>query len=203
MAKIEEIESELAEATNERDALEADMGDLLIAGGDKAKGAALNKKLKAAQSRVDELVASHAAVRKALEAAAVREQATAEREAQEALERRVRDAEADHGELIKRAAAADAAYEAFNQALADLGAACDQFCDNYGAMSLNRNRVSVMRTRGWNGQILANFRNHGERHFRNFLNQQGVKPAGSGTLKTIEGMMPTFAEIMTPRKRGS
>jgi chromosome segregation ATPase len=202
MAKIEEIESELAEATKERDALEAEMGELLIAGGDKAKGSALNKKLKAAQARVDELVASHAAVRKALDAAAAREQAKAEREAQEALEKRVKDAEADHGEVLKRAAAADAAFEALNQALSDLGAACDQFCDNYGSLSLNRSRVSVMRNRGWNGQVLANFRNHGERHFRNFLNQQGLRPAGSGILKTVESMMPTFAEIMTPRKRG-
>lgn len=196
---IEEIEADLAAAIEERDRLQGELGDMLLSdSGD--KGAAVTRKLQKAQAKVEETERKVAALIAAQEAAKRAAVEREERQAQEALERLLREAQADHGELMRKAAAADAAFDDFNQALSDLAGACDDFVDRYRELNFQRNEVAVLRLRGWNGQILANLKNHGERSFRNFLQQQNIKPTGSGKKVTISQRMPEFSRLLTGRE---
>ncbi len=196
----EELETAHGAAKEERDKLQAQLGDVLLSGeDDRAKGSSLTKQLQKAQAKLDEVEYALAAVSRAEEAAQKAAVEKEEREAQEALERMLNDARTDHAELMRRAEEADAAFDAFNQALADLGGACDDFLDRYRPLNFQKNEVSVMRLRGWNGQVLSNFKNHGERSFRNFLQQLNIRPTGTGSKVSIAQRIPEFSRLMTGR----
>lgn len=199
----ENIEAARKVALQELEELQAELGEHLLSGGDKSSGSALTKKVQKAKAQLEEIEATATAIAQANDRAEKAARERAEREAQEALERLLQDARADHGELKRKAAAADTAFEAFNQALSDLGGACDDFAERYSELNFQRNGIAILRLRSWNGQILANFKNFGERSFRNFLQQQNIKPTGSGRKITISDAIPDFPRLLVGKNRNT
>lgn len=195
----DELEMQLAEARAVRDAANAEVGRLLLDGKDKAKGAAATKALKAAQAKVDELEAAASAILAAKEAAL---KAEADRQAQEAeaeLQRLLRSACDSHANLVALARKADEANAAFVDALADLEAAADDFVETHRPLNLGSTAVSVLRHRGWIGQIFTNLRNHGPRGFRMWFAQKHIPLGGSGQNKPIVDAIPALPQLLGSR----
>ncbi|MCV3239678.1 hypothetical protein [Mesorhizobium sp. ZC-5] len=192
-----DLQAALAAAEAEYSAISEELGEALKSG---SAPATLKTKLAKARAKVEEerqaIEALEAANARAARVALDRE----EKAKQAELKRLLQSARDEHKAIVDRAQAADEAWEAFNRALTDLGSACDSYIEAHRPLNMDRNLLGTLKGRRWVSQVFANFKNHGDRSIRDYLNARRLLISeASGTKLGIADLIPPLNKLMMGR----
>lgn len=150
-----DLQAEYDRAVTERDELQAELGDAVIAGQDTAK---IRAKLVKAEEAVLGCSMAIEAVAAAGRRADQRQQQEVDRLRQVEIEKRWSQARTDHADIMATAQALQRNFEKQRELAARLHHQARAFCNNHKPLGLNFNAGEVLNRAGWQGQMLLTMR---------------------------------------------